>query len=505
MNPRPLAALFVLVALAGCGASPPPPAPAPVAKPSASAPVAAAPTAKPDPLATPPAAGITPSLPFPPINHRSLANALELRVVPRKTYPIIELRLVVMSGQASDGEKPGLAAVAGELLKQGGAGKWTGRQLIEQAESLGSNLAISTERDATRISMGVTSADLEPALAILSAVVQAPRFAPEEFKKLKQEEIDRVKSSARGSAGWAASMLLYRELFELPTSIHPYSRYDALPTELEVLTLGDCKGWHKKHVTPENSVLVVAGDVDSAAVEAAVTKAFSGWKGKKPEPPSFSNPERPKHTEIVIADRPGSPQSQIYVATLGPERQSPDFPALKGADMVLGGGVAGRLFLDVREKRSLAYSTGSFVEEPAHGPIPVVLSAGTQTPKTPEAVAALLEHARLITTQAPNPDELEIAQRQLSDSFLFRMETVGSIADLTAKLAILHLPDDYYDEYRKAVRNLDASDIVAVAQRNYQPAASLVIVAGDASAIAEPLKKIAPVRVVDPERGFVGK
>ncbi len=501
MNFRPWSILSLLT-LAGCGASPPPPAPAPAPQPSATQAAAPAP---PDPLATPPAPGIPPSLPFPTITHRSLPSGLELRVVPRKSYPIIEIRLVVFSGQASDGEKPGLAAVAGELLKQGGAGKWTGKKLIEQAESLGSSLSISTERDATRISMGVTSADLEPALEIVSAVVQAPRFAPDEFKKLKQEEIDRVKGSARGSAGWAASMLLYRELFELPTSVHPYSRFDALPAELEALTLADCKGWHKKHVTPENSVLVVAGDVDPAAVESASSKAFAQWKGKKPEAESFSAPERPKRTQIVIADRPGSPQSQVYVATLGPERQSPDFPALMTANMVLGGGVAGRLFLDVREKRSLAYNTGSFVEEPAHGPIPVVLSAGTQTPKTVETVAALLEHASLITTQAPSPAELEIAQRQLSDSFLFRMETVGNIADLTAKLAILHLPDEYYDEYRKAVKNLDASDVLAVAQRNYQPAASLVIVAGDASAIAEPLKKIAPVRVVDPERGFVGK
>ncbi|HVJ19496.1 MAG TPA: insulinase family protein, partial [Polyangiaceae bacterium] len=301
------------------------------------------------------------------------------------------------------------------------------------------------------------------------------------------------------------SMLLYRELYQLPTGVHPYSHYDALPAELEKLTLADCKEWHRRHVTPENSVLVVSGDVDAAAVEAAAQRTFARWKGKKPEGQSISNPEQLKSTAIVIADRPGSAQSQVYVAAFGPERESKEFPALMAANQVLGGGVAGRLFLDVREKRSLAYNTGSSVDEVAHGPMPIVLSAGTQTPKTAEAVASLLEHAGKLGREPATEGELAIAQRQLSDSFLFRMETAGAIADLTSKLAILKLPDDYYDEYRKAVRMTDIPAVTAVATRYYQPATSLVVVAGDAAVVAEPLRKLAPVTIVDPENGFAPK
>lgn len=483
-----------------CGGNKPEPqAPAPVA--SATAPANAA-EPPPDPLATAPAPGITPSLPFPAIVHRTLPNGLGLRIVPRKSYPVVELRLVILSGQASDGEKPGLAAFAGELMKTGGAGRWNSRELVEQAESLGSSLSVRTDRDSTRISLGVTSADLEPALAILSAVVESPRFPNDEFKKLKQQEIDRVKSAARGNAHWAASYVLYRELYQLPTGVHPYSYYDALPSDLEKLTLADAKAWHKRHVTPQNAALVVVGDVDPDAVEAAASRAFAKWKGEKPEPVSMSLPERVDKTVIYVADRPGSAQSQVLVGYFGPERTSSDYPALATANQILGGGVSGRLFLDVREKRSLAYSTSSYIEEPAHGPIPIVLSIGTQTPKTAEAVAALLEHTGRIASTEPTEKELESAQRQLSDSFLFRMETAGSIADLTAKLAVLRLPDDYYDEYRKAVREVDAATVAGTARKYYQPATAVVVVAGDAASLVEPLRKIAPVTVLDPENGF---
>ena len=50
-----------------------------------------------------------------------------------------------------------------------------------------------------------------------------------------------------------------------------------------------------------------------------------------------------------------------------------------------------------------------------------------------------------------------------------------------------------------------SKNVTALSQRYYQPAASLVVVAGDAAVIAEPLRKLAPVRVVDPENGFAPK
>ena len=478
----------------------------PEALPPSSAPADAPPpavaTVK-DPLAVPPPPGITPSAPFPPIAHRELPNGMGLGVLPRSTLPLMELRLVILSGQASDGEHAGLAALAGEFMKAGGAGKWSSRELVERAEGLGRAVSVVTDRDATTISIGATKGDLDAALEILAALAMKPRFLPVEFDKLKAREIDRVKSSATSDPRWLASMALYRELFELPTSLHPYARYDALPEELEAIKLADAKAWHKKHVTPENAVLFVAGDVETAAVEQAAARWFGAWKGPRPDVESFATPHRSSSLELFVVDRPGSTQSQVYVGVLGPERKSPEYAGLRAANQVLGGGVAGRLFLDVREVRSLAYNTGSFVDELANGPMPLVLSAGTQTAKTADAVQALLEHVDKIGSAEPTANELEIASRYLSDSFLFRMETAGALAALAANLRILGLPDDAYDEYRKAVRELSPEAVRRVASRYYRRDAAVVVVAGDAAEITKPLTRFATVKVLDPQRGFV--
>lgn len=493
-----LASLLACSVLA-CSAAP---APAPTTPKPVASTVPVAPPPPKDPLAEPPPSGVTPSASFPSIARRTLSNGLELAVVSRKSLPIVELRLLFHSGTASDGTKPGLAGVAGELTKAGGAGPWNAQQLLERAESLGADLSVLTDRDSTRIALGVTTADVASALDIISAVATKPRFDPTEFNKLRTREVEGASAAAKSSAAYAAAMILYRELFEVPTSIHPYSRYAALPEELKKLTLADCKAWHKQHMTPKNAVLIASGDIDIDELAKQAERAFAGWKGEKPEAPRFSEPMPEAEQHLYLVDRPGSGQAQVMVGRLGPTRQAADFPSLAVLNQVLGGGVAGRLFLDVREKRSLAYSTGSSVEETAHSPMPIVLSAGTQTAKAPQTVQALLENLERLGKAPPTPAEIETASRYLSDSFLFKTETTGALADMTAKLSVLSLPDSYYDDYRKAVRTIDAEKAMAGAGKFFSTDHTVIVVAGDAEKLSQRLTHFAKVIIVDPQKAF---
>ncbi|HLV19520.1 MAG TPA: pitrilysin family protein [Polyangiaceae bacterium] len=454
------------------------------------------------PTTEPPPPGVTPAAPFPTIHHRELGNGLEVRVVERHNLPIVDLNLIVMSGQASD-SKPGVAVLAGELLKAGGAGKWDAERLVERAESLGATLSVLTERDATTISIAVTTHNLDAALELLAAVAQKPRFAPQEFTKLKQREIERVSSLAKDSPEWAASMVLYRELYELPTGVHPYASYDATAAAIGEISLGDCRTWYGTHFTPPNAVLVAAGDVTPEDFAKRAEAAFGAWKGEPPPAQSFPAAHVPERLEILLVDRPASTQSLVYVSAFGPERRSAAWPALRATHQILGGGVAGRLFLDVRERRSLAYRTGSSLVEVAHGRVPMLLQAGTQTEKAPEAVAALLEHVGLLKKAAPEAAETEIATRYLADSFLIQLETVGALASLTGRLRVLGLPDDYYDRYREQVRQVSPQDVSAIGREYFDPERVVVVVAGDADRLGKPLSHFGPVTVVSPARAFV--
>lgn len=445
----------------------------------------------------PPPPGEPPRVAFPTIQHRALANGLPIRVVERHQHPVIGLRLVVRSGSAADGDKPGLALLAAEMLKAGGAGRFEPLELLERADALGTDLQIRTGPDATVIGLDVTTPRLDGALELLSAVALQPKFRARELELLRSREIERLESAARGDAMWAAAMVLYRELYSQPTGVHPYARYDALPGQLSGITLADCRAWHRAQVVPSNTTLVFVGDVTPDAALAGTAKWFGGFAGKPAPEPRIEPPIPQTGRHIYLVDRPGSAQAQILVGLLGPSRQSAEWPALTAANQILGGGVSGRLFLDVRERRSLAYSTRSSITAFAVGPSALVLSAGTMTAKADEAVGALLDHLAALSQRPPSREELQGAQAFLGDGFMLELETVGSVAELTARLGVLGLPDDYYDTYRAALRELTLGQVATVAGKHFDKV-PVIVVAGDAAAIGPSLSGLGPITVLDP-------
>jgi predicted Zn-dependent peptidase len=117
-------------------------------------------------------------------------------------------------------------------------------------------------------------------------------------------------------------------------------------------------------------------------------------------------------------------------------------------------------------------------------------------------VQALLENLNQISSTRPTAAEVGSASRYLSNSFLFRTETAGAIAALTAKLALLDLPDDYYDAYRHALLKLDSASVFEAARVSFKFDNPVIVVAGDASQVTKPLSHFGEVVVIDPERDF---
>jgi predicted Zn-dependent peptidase len=495
-----LGALGVLLLAAACTAAPPPPkAPAPPPPPPA-------PTAAPAPTAPareePPASGPARPLAFPKVAWSTLPTGLKVATIEGHALPLVQIRVVVQAGRSADGDHPGLAEVTGQLLKDGGAGAFGARELMTRIESLGGTLSIDTGFDSTVLSLAVTKDHLGEALDLLGTIVREPQLSQPELVKVKKRETDRVSDAARSSGRWSASMVLWRDLFVLPTDHHPYASYDATPADIAKITAQDCRTFHHKYFVPTNAFVVVAGDTDEAAVKAAAEKAFGGFRGGEAPVVSFTDPMPPSGLKITLVDRPKSSQSDVYVGMLGPHRDDKAWPAMAVANQVLGGGVAGRLFMDVREKRSLAYNARSSLVELAHGPSVLLAYVGTQTAKTGLATAAVLEHVARLGSSAPSQDETDTATRYLSDVFAIKLETIGAVADELVKLKLLGLPDDYDDGYRKELREVTPAAAGAIAGEHAREGHAIVVVAGDADKIGPMLSHFGEVKVVDPTKGF---
>jgi predicted Zn-dependent peptidase len=459
---------------------------------------------KPAPLQkqTPPAPGLVITKPFPQIASNTLRNGMSLDVIERHGLPIITLSLVVYAGQSRDGSHAAVARTTAQLLEAGGAGKFTSETLRQAVDGLGASLETVTTKDQSRWSLSVTSDRIADALDILASLAYKPRFDRAEFSKLRKRELERVRSLAKTSGSWLAQYVLHRELYGQPLGIHPYASVDVLPSELERLTLEECRKFHKEQYVPANARLVAVGDVDLAKLTELAERAFGPWSGKAPEEPAIGIATPPEQLTIRVIDRPGSAQSDIFVGFFGSGRKETDFPKLVTLQQILGGGVASRLFLDVREKRSLAYSTYATTQETAQGPSVLTLYAGTQTSKTADAVGALLENLDRMNQSPGSNDELDCAKNYVIRGMPARWETVESLAQQLIILRTFELSDRYFDDLRESVERLSLESLRETAAMYYRKNRAVVVVAGDANNVAESLRQFGPIQVLDPEREF---
>jgi zinc protease len=445
-----------------------------------------------------PASGVTKESPFPHVARFTLANGLTVAVVTAHALPVVQARLLVRAG-SGDGPTPSVATLTGDMLKAGGTRALSSGDLLRRIETLGADLTIGTDLDSTVLAMPLTKEQLGDGLSLLSQVVREPRFDEGELRKLKARATDEAQDEARSNGQWMALHLVFRELFPERSA---YAFYGSLPSQIAKVDGASVRDFHRRFYVPKNAELVLAGDLDEAEAKALAERHFGAWTGAEPPKVTRAAPRPPSKLRVLLAHRPKSVQSDVYVATLAPPRKSEGWAAVRVANQVLGGGMASRLFTDVRERRGLAYTTNAQAFELASGEQPILTYAGTETGKTAVAASALLESLEQMSTSPPTSSEIEIARGYVSDVFAIRMETIGSIADMVVTQDEFGLPDGYWDAYRKQLRATDSSQVETAAKKLYMLEKALVVVAGDADIIAPELAKLGDVTVVDPEKEF---
>ena len=158
-----------------------------------------------------------------------------------------------------------------------------------------------------------------------------------------------------------------------------------------------------------------------------------------------------------------------------------DYPVARLTDAILGGSMASRLFIELREKRSLAYQVSSLYADQLDGSF----LAGyivTDPARADEAAAGLAtEFARLIT-EPVSPDELASARRYLKGHHLIGAETNGAQASRLGVYEAHGLGQDFGDRWLAAIEAVTPEAIQALARRWFdrEPVRAFVVPTGTA-------------------------
>lgn len=481
---RPFTAVLVCALAGACGPKGEQPTTTP-AKPPAPAPQAEA------KKESPPPPGKPKDVAFPAIVRDTTGNGLELDTVAQSQLPVVYVQLVIKSGGETDPKGlPGLSQLVADMLKEG-TRKRSSAELAEQVEFLGADLWTNADEENVYIGMRALSDQLDDALGIVADVAMNPAFRNDELRKLKKRELDRL-ALATKNPSWLARRTFYKALY----GDHPYGQFDTTPEAVEKVRRADMVRWHRKYATPSNAFLTVVGDVDPAAVKTAAGEAFGKWRDHAVAAPEYPAPPERDGRQILLVDRPESVQSIIYIGNLAIPRDDPQWIPLEVANQVLGGSAASRLFMDLRERRSLTYGAYSAVGERVKvGPF--LASAAVRNEVTGEAMDAFLEHLQRISSAPVSGPELDNAETYLSDSFPLQIDTPGQIADRVSDLRIYGLADDYWDTYRKRIRAVTPDQALAAAEADIRPDQALIVVVGRAADVLEPLRHFGPVTVLD--------
>jgi zinc protease len=448
-------------------------------------------TAQPRTKQQPPPSEKARDLAFPSVHHITLDNGLTVDVVTQKQLPIVSMELVIQSGSASDpAGMPGVASAVADMLKEG-TKKRSGAAFAEAVEFLGANLGTSAGQETLRVSISALSEHVDAALGLVAEAALTPAFDEGELTKLKKRTLDELKLK-KDKPGWLARREFQRALY----GSHPYGQFDTTEAVVKKLKRSDLTAYHGAHFAPNNAFLVVVGDVEPELLKAKVQQLFGAWKKKEVVEPTYPPPPEHSARQVIVVDRPASVQSQIIIGNLALKRNDPGFIPLMVANQVLGGSAASRLFMDLREKRSLTYGAYSRIDETVdRGAFRATAAVRTQV--TGEAVSGFFEHLERITKEPPPGAELEAAHRFLADSFPLQIETADRIAELLADLRVYGLPEGYWDTFRSSIRKVTPDEALKAARANILPSNEVVVVVGRAADVVPMLEKIGPVRVVD--------
>jgi zinc protease len=428
----------------------------------------------------PPATGPAPALKLPTIVKRQLANGLPVWVVELHEVPVVQVNLLVRAGTANDPPgKYGVASLTAAMLTEG-AGSRSALEIADAVDFLGADLDASSGLDSSAVRLHVPVTRLAEALPIMADVVLRPTFPGDELERQRQQRLTNL-LQARDDPATIASLAFSRVLYG------PEHRFGtaAMGTAatIKAFTPADLSSFYRGAFRPENATLIAVGDITPDRVLPLLEKSFGAWTApaSSAAPVTMPAAPQPARRQIYLVDKPGAPQSQIRIGTIGVARSTPDFFPIQAMNTILGGSFSSRLNLNLREKHGYTYGASSGFDMRLT-PGPFSAQAGVQTDKTAESLTEFFTELNAILKPVP-ADELARAKNYVALRFPSSFETTGDIARRLEDAIVYKLPDDYYSRYVPSIEAITAADVQRVARKYIQPERLVVIVVGDRKTI----------------------
>ena len=427
---------------------------------------------------------------FPPFRDVALPNGMTLLLVENHEQPTLSISLSFRAGTAYDpAGKEGTAALVAELLTKGTPTR-DAEEIAAAIEGVGGSIAASAGDDFLTVSTDVLSDHADLAFTLLGDVTRRATFSDEELELARTRFLSSLEVEL-SAAGNVAGRAFQKEIY----GRHPYGR-NTSAAAYRAITRNDVAGFAGRRIRPAGSLLVISGDITLPRAQELATQAFGTWRGAAAPAPAFPAAPAKRRTDILLVNRPGSVQSNIVIGnTTFLPTDTIYYPA-RIATHVLGGGSDSRLFMILREQKSWTYGSYAALRR-SRGLGYWQATFEGRTEVTDSALTELLHQIDRVRTETIPDSELVAAKGFLVGSFPLTIETPAQIAQVVTTARLLGLSPDYIQRYRERLAAVSGARARAAAQRVFRRDALTVVVVGDAKALYDKLKTIAPIRLAD--------
>jgi zinc protease len=398
-----------------------------------------------------------------------LNNGITVLVTENPIADIVATRFFIDAGSRYEPiEKAGLMSLMASLLTKGTA-HLSARDIAEQVEAAGASLGLDSAPDYFLISSKTVGEDFLSLLQLSAALIQQPSFPESELALERKLTLQSIR--ARQEQPMAIALQNLRQVIY---GTHPYAMAGVGTLEtVAQITCDDLRHYHNIFFRPERLIISVAGNITAALAIEQIETVLGVWQPQSSYPiPEISalvtSPSMP-----VVQVKP-TQQVMVMLGYVAPNVFDPDYPALKLLNAYLCNGLSSRLFMEIREKRGLAYEVSGFYPtrlDPSH----FVVYLGTAANNTTLAMELLQAELDQLSSHPLSEEILMVSQRKLLGQYALGKQTNHQIAHLLGWYERLGLGTRYDEQFVQDIGTVTAGQLQAAATRYLQqPYVSLV-------------------------------
>lgn len=435
-----------------------------------------------------PEPGPEPGFQAPKVWHGELDNGVTLTGTPFTEVPLVQLDLYVPAGSAHESaEQLGISSMTAALLNEGTASLTT-TELTEELDALGARLSVRSGEDEIVLSLNTLSKHLPRAVALLEDVILRPRFAQEDFDRLKNERLVSIEARADDisrTAARAFGRLLWGETVRGMPS-------EGTQATIEALTRDDVAAFWSRLGIPEGARMTIVGDLDAAKVEALFSDLIEAWRVDPSKPVAAAFKTEGDLAELqpslYLVDKPNASQSQIRIGHRSVSSTDEDWYPLYVLNYVLGGSFSSRINLNLREDKGYTYGARSSFTGGLR-PGAFVASTGVRRDVTKESVHEIMRELNLIL-EGVDEEELEFTRKALVQAMSRQYESTRALAGYLNNISKYGYPDDYLEERVTMLHELTPEKLKAMARKHLTPNEMVLLVVGDAEHVQAGLEEL---------------